>query len=182
MYTLKAAFCGVSLSLVCVSVCGQTPAQPPTFEVASVKTDPSPALRHVLLPPVNGRLSTRGASLRLLIQNAYGVQSFQISGGPEWMNASGFVIEARAEGNPDRSQIWLMLQSLLQDRFKLKVHRENKVLRAYFLSVAKNGLKLPKPTEGDCVESPPTSGQRPLGPCASATLAFEPSTGLTVVG
>lgn len=127
-------------------------------------------------------MSTRGASLRLLIQNAYGVQSFQISGGPEWMNSSGFVIEAKAEGNPDRRQIWLMLQSLLEDRFKLKVHREYKVLRVYFLTVAKNGLKLPKPTEGDCVESPPASGQRPLGPCASATVAFEPSTGLDVEG
>jgi uncharacterized protein (TIGR03435 family) len=179
MNALKVAFCGVSLSLVCVLVCGQ---QPPTFEVASVKPDPSLALRHVLLPPVGGRLSTRGASLRLLIQNAYGVQSFQISGGPDWMNSSGFVIEAKAEGNPDRSQIWLMLQSLLEDRFKLKVHRENKVLRVYFLTVAKNGLKLPKPTEGDCVESPPASGLRPLGPCSSATVAFEPSTGLYVVG
>jgi uncharacterized protein (TIGR03435 family) len=182
MYTLSAASCAVSLSLVCVSVCGQTPPQLSTFEVASVKPDPSPSLRHVLLPPVNGRFSTRGASLRLLIQNAYGVQSFQISGGPEWMNSSGFVIEARAEGNPDRSQIWLMLQSLLEDRFKLKVHRENKVLRAYFLTAAKNGLKLSKPTEGDCVESSPARGQRPLGPCASPTLAFEPSTGLDVVG
>lgn len=172
----------MSLSLVCVLVCGQTPAQLPTFEVASVKPDPSPALRHVLLPPVGGRLSTRGASLRLLIQNAYGVQSFQISGGPEWMNSSGFVIEAKAAGNPDRSQISLMLQSLLEDRFKLKVHRENKVLPLYFLTVAKNGLKLPKSTEGDCVDSPLANGQRPLPPCASATVAFESSTGLDLEG
>src|SRR5579863_6929896 len=50
----------------------------PTFEVASVKPNPSLALRHVLLPPAGGRLSTRMASLGLLIQNAYGVQSFEI--------------------------------------------------------------------------------------------------------
>lgn len=75
-----------------------------------------------------------------------------------------------------------MLQSLLEDRFKLKVHRENKVLPVYFLTVAKTGLKLPKPTEEDCVESPPASGQRPLGPCASATVSFEPSTGLYIAG
>lgn len=100
MNTLKAAFCGVSLPLVCVLVCGQTPVQRPVFEVASVKPDPSLSLRHVLLPPVGGRLSTRGASLRLLIQNAYGVQSFEISAGPDWMNSARFVIEAKAEGNP----------------------------------------------------------------------------------
>ena len=154
----------------------------PTFEVASVKPDPSPSLRKVVLPPVGGRLSTTGASLRLLIQNAYGVQSFQISGGPEWMNSSGFVIEAKAAGQPSRSQMWLMLRTLLEDRFKLKVLSENKVLPVYFLTGAKSGLKLPKPTEGDCMESSPTRGEGPLGPCASATVAFDSSQGLDVEG
>ena len=98
------------------------------------------------------------------------------------MNSSGFDIDAKAEGNRDKSQVWLMLQSLLEGRFKLIVHRENRTMPVYCLTVAKNRLKLPKRTEGDCVDSPPASGQRPLGPCASATVAFEPSTGLYVTG
>jgi uncharacterized protein (TIGR03435 family) len=142
----------------------------PQFEAASIKLNPSMALRHVLLPPKGGRLSTRNAPLRLLIQNAYHVQTFQVSGGPEWMNSAGYDLEAKAEGNPSQSQIWLMLQSLLEDRFKLKVHRETKELPVYALTAAKNGLKLPKPKEGDCTPSP----------CGNATVAFETATGLSV--
>jgi uncharacterized protein (TIGR03435 family) len=176
--------CGLSLVWCAgaAQVDQSPPAAKPQFGVASVKPDPSPSLRHVLLPPVGGRLSTRMASLQLLIQNAYGVQSFQISGGPEWMNSSGYDIEAKAEGNPGMSQIWLMLQSLLEDRFKLKVHRETKLLPVYALTVAKGGLKLSKPTEGECADANPVSGQRPLAPCGYTTLAFEPATGLDVEG
>jgi hypothetical protein len=110
-----------------------------TFEAASVKLNPSLSLRHVLLPPTGGRLSTRMAPLLLLIQNAYGVETFQISGGPDWMNTAGYDIEAKAEGNPSRSQIWLMLQSLLEDRFKLKVHRETKVGTQFYPGSAVEG-------------------------------------------
>ncbi len=152
------------------------------FEVASVKPDPPGALRHVLLPPVGNRLSTRQASLRLLIQYAYGVNSFQIFGGPDWMNSSGFDIEAKAEGNPSRSQIWLMLRSLLEDRFKLKVHRETRLMPAYALTIAKGGLKLPKAAEGDCIDPAPVQGQRPPAPCGYVTIAFEPAKGLDVEG
>jgi uncharacterized protein (TIGR03435 family) len=176
--------------LGCSTASGQgnsAPAERPAFDAASVKADPSLSLRHVLLPPAGGRLSTRMASLQLLIQNAYGVQSFQVSGGPDWMNSSGYDVEARAEGNPSRSQVWLMLQSLLEDRFKLKVHRETKVLPVFALTAAKSGLKLPPPKEGDCVDAsapavPPVSGQRPLPPCGEAQVGFEPATGLFVAG
>ena len=58
------------------------------------------------------------------------------------MNSSGYDIEAKAAGNPNRSEIWLMLQSLLEDRFQLKVHRETKEMPVYALVVEKNGSKL----------------------------------------
>ena len=94
----------------------------PRFDAASIKPNPSLRLRSVLLPPTGGLLSTRMATLRLLIQNAYGVKSFQIAGGPDWINSAGFDLDAKVEGNPTRSEIWLMLRSLLEDRFALKVH------------------------------------------------------------
>jgi len=153
-----------------------------TFEVASVRPALPGALRHVLLPPVGNRLSTRGAPLRLLIQNAYGVNSFQIFGGPDWMNSSGYDLEAKAEGNPTRSQIWLMLRSLLEDRFKLKVHRETRLMPTYALTIDKGGLKLPKAAEGDCIDPAPVPGQRPPPPCGYVTIAFEPAKGLDVEG
>ena len=151
------------------------------FEVASIKPDPPSALRHVLLPPVGNRLSTRLASLGLLIQTAYGVTSFQVFGGPEWMNSQGYDIEAKAAGDATRSQIWLMLRSLLEDRFNLKVHRETRTMPVYVLTVAGSGLKLP--TAGEtCVDSAPAPGQRPPAPCGRITVAFEPAAGLDIEG
>jgi uncharacterized protein (TIGR03435 family) len=153
-----------------------------TFEVASIKPDPPSALRHVLLPPVGNRFSTQLASLGLLIQSAYGVNSFEIVGGPDWMNSSGFDIEAKAAGNPTTGQIWLMLRSLLEDRFALKVHRETKLMPVYTLSVAKGVLKLPKSSEEDCVDAAPVQGQRPPTPCRRVTVAFERAAGLALEG
>jgi uncharacterized protein (TIGR03435 family) len=153
-----------------------------TFEVASVKPDPPSAVRHVLLPPVGNRFSTRLAPLGLLIQSAYGVNSFEIVGGPDWMSSAGFDIEAKAAGNPTSSQMWLMLRSLLEDRFALKVHRETKVMPVYNISVAKSGLRLPKSAEEDCVDAAPVQGQKPPGPCGRVTVAFERAAGLDLEG
>jgi uncharacterized protein (TIGR03435 family) len=148
----------------------------PRFEVASVKPNPSPALRHVLRPPAANRLSTRNAPLRLLIQNAYGVQTFQISGGPGWIDSAGYDIEAKAEGNPGPSQIWLMLQSLLEDRFNLKVHRQTKELPVYVLTAAKSGPMLATPQEGSCKNADTTErvGPAPL-PCGRVGVGAERS-------
>ena len=70
--------------------------------------------------------ATRNAPLTLLIQRAYGVQAFQVVGGPAWINTDGYDIEAKAERNTDRNQMWLMLQTLLADRFKLRLRRETR--------------------------------------------------------
>ena len=40
------------------------------------------------------------------------------------------------------SEMDLMLQSLLEDRFRLKLHRETQTLPLYIVTVAKDGLKL----------------------------------------
>ncbi len=160
--------------LAALSLLWSAPADKPQFDVASIKPNPSPALRHVLLPPVGGHLSTRMAPLRLLVQNAYAVQSFQISGGPDWMNTVGYDIDAKAEGNPTRSQVWIMLQSLLESRFKLQVHREMKVESVFELTPAKGGVKISKSAETPCPD--------PHIPCGDATVAFDTRSGLSLVG
>ena len=102
--------------------------------------------------PLPGRL-TADASLQMLIQYAYGVQPFQVVGGPGWMQSERYEIDAKADGNASRDQMFLMLQSLLEDRFQLKIHRETRDLPVYALVAAKGGLKLPPPKEGGCVDS-----------------------------
>jgi uncharacterized protein (TIGR03435 family) len=71
--------------------------------------------------------------------------SDQIIGGPDWLDTDHFDIEAKPQGDPSLisgEQTRLMVQSLLEDRFQLKVHHELRQLPVYNLVVAKNGPKL----------------------------------------
>jgi len=157
----------------------------PKFEVASVK----PALPQglMLVRPLPGRL-TANATLQMLMQNAYGVQAFQIEGGPGWAKSDRFQIDAKADGNATRDQMLLMLQSLLEERYQLTFHREIRELPVYALVAARGGLKLPFPQEGACVEptpdtppdwaggimAPPQAGRVPLPRCGAVRLMLEP--------
>jgi uncharacterized protein (TIGR03435 family) len=68
------------------------------------------------------------------------------------MDSTRYDIIAKPPGNPPRAEMYgAMLQSLLEDRFKLKVHRETKEGPVYFLTVAKNGPKLRATPEGACI-------------------------------
>jgi uncharacterized protein (TIGR03435 family) len=172
------------LGITVFAVFGQTAARP-KFEVASIK--PSQEQRFMMVRPLPGRL-TASAPLRLLMQNAYTVQAFQIVGGPGWIDSERYTLEAKAGGNASRAEIFLMLQSLLEDRFQLKVHRETRELPVYTLVPARSGLKLPPPKEGSCVESttdtipepsrgrmqPAVQGQAPLARCGSVGVMAAP--------
>ena len=136
-------------------VTAQTPARRdrPKFEVASIQ----PSVEQASLMAVRalaGRL-VADASVRLLIRNAYTVQPYQIVGGPGWTNSDRYAIEAKANGNASRAEMFLMLQALLEDRFQLKTHRETKELPVYALVSARSGLQLPPPKEGGCVSPAP---------------------------
>jgi uncharacterized protein (TIGR03435 family) len=132
----------------------QTPAVTvlPRFEVASIK--PSPFFDRIMsVRPLPGRL-TADATLQVLMQYAYGVQPFQLVGGPRWLASDHYEIEARADTPANRDQIFRMLQSLLEDRFQLKTHRETKELPVFALVSNRGGFRLPAPRDGACVDSP----------------------------
>ncbi len=117
----------------------QTPAARPRFEVASVKPAGS-GIPFGFQP--GGRFRATGVTVKLLIRLAYQVPFFEISGGPDWFNSARFDINAKAGGDVDQEQGRLMLQTLLEDRFRLKAHHETKDLPIYALLVAKSGSKL----------------------------------------
>jgi uncharacterized protein (TIGR03435 family) len=99
-------------------------------------------------------------ALRPLIQLAYGVEGYQVSGGPSWIGSERFDIEAKAEGNPSIRQMeGPMLQALLEDRFKLAVHRETKQIPVYEITELKGKEKIQPSTAGSCipyrVDAPP---------------------------
>jgi uncharacterized protein (TIGR03435 family) len=77
----------------------------------------------------------------------------KIRGGPGWVHSlrDKYQIEATAAGATERTVLMgAMLQSLLEDRFHLKLHRETEEVALYGLTVAKGGLKLKPMKEGDC--------------------------------
>jgi uncharacterized protein (TIGR03435 family) len=127
------------------------PAVRPQFEVASIKPAAGDGIMNVR--PLPGRL-TALATLQVLMQYAYGVQPFQIVGGPGWVSSTHYEIDARAGAAVDRERLFLMLQPLIEDRFRLKTHREMKDVPVFWLASDRRGLKLPAPRDGACVESP----------------------------
>jgi uncharacterized protein (TIGR03435 family) len=112
-----------------------------------------------------GRLHVRNNGIQNVIRNAYGVrQRFLLIGGPDWIDSDHYDIEARAEGNPTRDQMMNMVQSLLEERFKLKVHSETREVPVYVMTVAKGGPKLTAFTEGSCITRDPNNPPPPLAP------------------
>src|SRR5207244_139342 len=85
------------------------------IEVASIKAnnsnDPGPVFR-----PYSGGFSVAGIAASLLVEMAYGVQHFQISGAPGWVDSQRFDIIAKLEGVTGRvppARLAPALQSLL---------------------------------------------------------------------
>jgi uncharacterized protein (TIGR03435 family) len=159
---------------------GQSEARP-AFQVASVKPNTSTAPRgHMVRALAGGRLTAEDAWVMQLIQNAYGVQQYQVIGAPDWTNTDGFDIEAKADGNVDQKQVWLMVQTLLADRFKLAVHRETRQLPVYAIVAARGGLKLPPPKDAGCPPGPSPAGSR-QPPCGMVRISMGPG-GLQMTG
>lgn len=149
----------VTLALISSAAAFAQKAAPLEFEVASIKpSDPNDQRMMFRMVP-GGAINLHGITLKALVQQAYDVRDFQISGGSGWIGADKYDITAKAETTsaeapPDprqlseeqrktlQEQTRLRLQALLAGRFQLKIHHETKELPVYALVVAKNGPKL----------------------------------------
>jgi uncharacterized protein (TIGR03435 family) len=144
-----------------------------TYDVASIKPhkagDGSLSFSD---PPHTARFTITGMTMKNLIENAYGVNSYQVTGGPAWLESLRWDIVAKSDSSVDeqlgklsnceaRKMKQRMLEALLVDRVKLTVHRGTKEAPAYNLIVAKNGLKVQqsKPPAAD----EPKDGRRGAG-------------------
>lgn len=76
-----------------------------------------------------------------LIELAYGIHSYQLSG-PKWMEEERYTINAKAPEGSSRKQISLMLRNPLSERFQLATHFEKRETTGYELVVMKRGPKL----------------------------------------
>jgi uncharacterized protein (TIGR03435 family) len=110
-------------------------AQRPAFDAASVKRRTDPGGGFLGRRP-GGRFVAEGASLQELIEFAYGLQPYQITGGPGWLSTERWDVNATgAPGTPN--DVLVAVQQLLADRFSLVVHRDTRELQVYALVLAR---------------------------------------------
>ena len=156
------------------------------FEVASVKPNKSGDGRIFFQMQPGGRFTATNVPLRELIRFAYGIQTFQLVGGPDWIGSERFDIVAKAEGDLPPSPLGgspgpmqMMVRTLLVERFKLAVHNETRDLPVYALVMARADGRLGpqlRASQVDCAAlmaaargrggpppAPPRTGERP--PC-----------------
>lgn len=133
-------------------------AKAPVFEIVSVR--PNKSGKGFALTYTPDGFATTDMPLQPVIVNAYNLRDQElivggklIPGGPGWINSDRYDIQAKMSDadiaelqklsvGQQLAQKRLMLQSMLADRFKLKVHRETKQARCYALVIGKNGYKM----------------------------------------
>ncbi len=165
---LMRAIAVASLLSIATSAFGQPAASGPQFEVASIKPSaPGQPGTFIRMAP-GGRLNINNMPLKEMIVMAWRIQPFQISGGPAWMDSAHYDISAKPEDAAKRTEVPLMLQALLADRFQLKFHRETKELSVYSLVLSnkdgKLGPGLAETKEGSCTPIDPTKPPPPFEP------------------
>jgi len=148
-----------------VALAQTPPAQPaapsvPAFEVISVRQDKT-SLGWSSSTPPDG-YTAKGIALMFLIEDAYNIRpNYRIIGAPNWWQDTKFDIQAKvadadipALQKLDYHQRASMLQQILTDSFKLKVHREVNIQPTYSLVVVKQGV---------LIEAPPSVDGMPVG-------------------
>ncbi|MGA2072611.1 MAG: M56 family metallopeptidase [Terriglobia bacterium] len=155
----------------------------PAFEVASIKPDPGCQKKQPqggTFTPSPDRIEIPCVNLKRLIMIAYGTfadgvmidpQELHVEGGPSWMQSEDYSVSAKADAPPAHPQMMLgpMLRALLEERFRLKTHREPREMPVYAMTVAKGGLKLQPLAEVACTPmdllnpAPAKPGDLPCG-------------------
>lgn len=135
---------------------GQTASTTPEFEVASVKPNKSgdPPNSNFPLGPGDvyvrngGYFSATGFPLMTYMTFAYKISGNQVQylspQLPDWAKTERYDIQARANGDPGKDQMRLMMRSLLADRFKLATHYENREVPVFAFVLWKSGKTGPR--------------------------------------
>jgi uncharacterized protein (TIGR03435 family) len=127
----------------------------PTFEVASIKPSQSTEQVAFIHQDTGGRFRAENITVFGLIQQAYNLFDFQISGAPGWLNRDRFDVDAIAPSTALRQGG--LLQRLLEERFSLRVRREKREDDIYALVVARSDGRLGpglRPFPGNCTPAP----------------------------
>ena len=105
-----------------------------------------------IIPMVDeSRVSLRRRTLSSLIAAAWSLPVDQVTG-PAWMSEQRFDVDATLPPAAPRANVNAMMQSLLEDRFALRCHRETKEVSGYALALAKSGAKLTPASPGESLD------------------------------
>lgn len=126
----------------------------PEFEVASIRpSNSTDTQKSIHVTPGFQGFTAENYSLKDLIKLGWDVRSFQILGGPKWLDSDRYNVVAKPSegsvvpGNYGLHQFQLMVRSLLADRFKLKLHGETREMKVYFLTDTRNSVSLKRTGE-----------------------------------
>jgi uncharacterized protein (TIGR03435 family) len=156
-----------SISVVLTYAFAQQAGIRPEFAVGSVR--PSNSEGRTEVGNSNGRGYGKNATLKKMMATAYQVPVFQISGGPKWVDSDRFDIEARAaDPKTGYIQLRLMMQSLLEDRFRLKLHRETRESSVYLLVTTRGRPKMTPSADQTTPDATGPPRRQQTGPRAGA--------------
>lgn len=141
----------------------------PSFEVVSIRRNTSGQQQGggLAAPQPGGRFTGIGVTVRRLIGDAYDVQSLQIAGAPDWIDADRFDISAKGADNATPGEIRLMLRQMLVERFTMRSHMDTRQMPVFALLPArKDGALGPhiRPSDAQCAADAAT--YFPAGPSA----------------
>jgi uncharacterized protein (TIGR03435 family) len=146
------------------------------FDVASIEANNSGTREVKIGASSPGTFNAENVWLRFVIQLAWNVKDFQVLGGPGWAASERYDINAKTATGATFEQMKPMIQALLEDRFHLALHPENRELPVYELTTAKGGVKLQASQAGSCVTRDsafglPATGQKPPDFCGNMTMS-----------
>lgn len=144
------------VAVVCLAVraFAQTPSPSSAFDAVAIKPAAPSANGRIMVgiqggpgTPNPGQMNFWNISIGDLIQNAYNVKNFQVSG-PDWLWSERFDITAKVPSGATKEQGRVMMQNMLAQRFRLVLRRSTTEASIYGLVVAKGGPKLKEAETG----------------------------------
>jgi len=192
---MQQKFRNLTICLAFTAICAFSQSKP-SFEVATIKPAAPMDQAKIVAAlqgggklPVGATIDSRRAEylyldLRSLLTYAYGVKPYQISG-PDWMATTRFDIVAKMPDGSTKEDAPKMLQSLLEERFKLAIHRTSAEHPVLALVVGKGGPKLKASAEKPVAidpDAPLKPGEiKSDGPDGPVIVKVDLATGSSVV-
>jgi uncharacterized protein (TIGR03435 family) len=134
---VKGVAIAVGVMFAAQMVAGQAAFEVATVKPSTVESGPM-AIRRTA-----GQFLTVSTPVSFLIRWAYDLDESQLIGASRRIGSQAFDIVAKIpEGELAPGQLKLMMQALLAERFKLRVHRESRTLQTYALRPGKEGIKV----------------------------------------